>query len=101
MKFYFIKNKEKFGSLKLKTFAEIFSFFDLLLFEEQLLKSWVNLIEKYGLKTHDALIVAACKHYDVRYLISLDEDFERVCEEEEIVQIDSATKLKKILEMHG
>jgi predicted nucleic acid-binding protein len=56
-----------------------------------------DLMKKYNLKPNDALILATCKHYNIKYLISLDEDFKKPCEKEGIVLIDSAEKLKEIL----
>jgi predicted nucleic acid-binding protein len=42
--------------------------------------------------------LATCKHYGIRYLISIDTDFPEPCEKEGIVLINSAEKLKGILE---
>jgi predicted nucleic acid-binding protein len=55
-------------------------------------------IKTYAMRTNDALILATCKHYGITHLISLDEDFKEPCEKESIVLIDSAEKLKRILE---
>ena len=46
-------------------------------------------VKKYGLLPNDALILATCKFYGVKYLISFDGDFERACKEEGIVLISS------------
>ncbi|AHF79401.1 PIN domain-containing protein [Thermococcus paralvinellae] len=54
-----------------------------------------DLIDKYGLLPNDALILATCKFYGVKYLVSLDDDFEYPCKREGIVLIDSAEKLKE------
>ena len=55
------------------------------------------MIKIHKLKTHDALILSTCKHYGIKYLISLDEDFKKPCKEEGIVLIDSVEKLKEVL----
>ena len=55
------------------------------------------MIDKYNLKTHDALILATCKHYGIKYLVSIDSDFPEPCEKEGIILINSAEKLKEIL----
>ncbi len=54
--------------------------------------------KKYNLKPNDALILATCKYYGIKYLISIDTDFLIPCEKEEIVLINSAEKLKEVLE---
>jgi predicted nucleic acid-binding protein len=55
-------------------------------------------IKTYKLATNDAIILATCKHYGIKYLISLDEDFKKPCKEEGIVLIDSVEKLKEVLD---
>ena len=54
--------------------------------------------KSYRLKPNDALILATCKHYGIKYLISLDKDFERACAEEKVVLVNDAEKLKAVLE---
>ena len=54
-------------------------------------------IEKYNLRPNDAIILATCKHYNIPYLISLDNDFKEPCKEEGITLINSTEKLKEIL----
>jgi predicted nucleic acid-binding protein len=39
-------------------------------------------MKKYGLLPNDALILATCKFYGIKHLISLDRDFEEPCVEE-------------------
>ncbi len=53
-------------------------------------------IKIYNLKPNDALILATCKHYNIPYLLSLDEDFKEACEKEGITLIDSVEKLKEV-----
>ncbi len=57
----------------------------------------LNFIRNYNLKPNDALILATCKHYNIPYLLSLDEDFKKACEKEGITLIDSVEKLKEVL----
>ena len=52
----------------------------------------------HNLLPNDALILATCKHYDIKYLVSLDSDFEKPCEKEGIVLIDSAERLMEVLD---
>ncbi|MDK2853400.1 MAG: uncharacterized protein PWP49_253 [Thermococcaceae archaeon] len=56
-----------------------------------------ELIIRYGLLPNDAFILATCKFYRVKYLISFDSDFEDACKKEGIVLIDNIKKLKKEL----
>jgi len=46
-------------------------------------------MKKYGLLPNDALILATCKFYGAKYLISFDSDFERACKKEGIKLIDN------------
>ena len=55
-------------------------------------------MKHYNLKPNDAFILATCKYYNISYLISLDDDFQKPCEKEGITLINSAEKLKEILE---
>ena len=64
-------------------------------FQNSLMESY---IEEYGLLPTDASVLATCKHYGIKYLISIDNDFPEPCKKEGIVLINSAEKLKEILE---
>jgi len=57
----------------------------------------ISLMDDYGLLPNDAIILATCKFYGIKYLISFDEDFEKACKEEGIVLISSLEKLRAIL----
>ena len=54
----------------------------------------VSIAEKlmldYSLLPNDALILATCKYHGIKYLASLDSDFERVCEVEKITLINNS-----------
>ena len=96
--FYYINNKEKFYFTTLEEFAEIFDFFEFLVFDKDLLDLWIKMIKIHKFKTHDALILATCKHYGIKYLISIDrDDFTIPCEKEGIILINSVEKLKEVL----
>jgi predicted nucleic acid-binding protein len=88
------KAKPKMDLEKLKII--LFSFTSLEI-GENTREIFFDIIKKYNLKPNDALILATCKHHNIKYLISLDSDFEKACEEERIVLINSVKKLKKIL----
>ena len=61
----------------------------------------IEISRKYGLLPNDALILATCKFYGIKYLVSLDDDFESPCKREGIVLIDSVEKLKEELTEKG
>ncbi len=54
----------------------------------------VSIAEKlmldYSLFPNDALILETCKYHGIKYLASLDSDFERVCEVEKITLINNS-----------
>ena len=65
---------------------------------EKILKIAKMVIKEYGLLPNDAIILATCKHYGIKYLVSMDrEDFTIPCEKEGIVLIDSVEKLIEVL----
>jgi len=57
----------------------------------------VTLMEIYGLLPNDAIILATCKFYGIKYLISFDSDFREACGGEGIILIDSKEKLDEII----
>lgn len=62
--------------------------------EEVLFKSY-EFMKKYDFLPNDALILATCKHHNLKLLGSLDSDFANACREEGIVLVDSADSLNK------
>ena len=56
-----------------------------------------SLIVRYSLKPNDALILATCKYYKIPYLLSLDSDFEEVCQKEGVILLNTAKSFEKIL----
>ena len=56
----------------------------------------ISLMDDYGLLPNDAIILATCKFYGIKYLIIFDKDFEEACKEEGIVLINSIEKLEGI-----
>jgi len=57
----------------------------------------VTLMDIYGLLPNDAIILATCKFYGIKYLISFDSDFRGACGREGIILIDSKEKLDEII----
>jgi len=97
-----VKYNFLFKSKKIKDHTIVDIILDSFLFKPitlTILKISDKLIESYNLKPHDALILATCKHYNIKHLISLDEDFKEPCEKEGIVLINSVGKLKEVLKV--
>jgi len=88
------KGKSSLNKKKLKT---VLSSFKSLEIGENIRFLFWKYMEKHNLKPNDALILATCKHYNIKHLISLDEDFKEPCEKEGIVLINSVEKLKEVL----
>ncbi|NJE45914.1 PIN domain-containing protein [Thermococcus sp. GR7] len=56
----------------------------------------VEYMIKYGLLPNDALILATCKFYDVKYLISFDSDFANACENEGISLLSDPEEITRL-----
>ncbi|ADT85062.1 type II toxin-antitoxin system VapC family toxin [Thermococcus barophilus] len=61
----------------------------------------VTLMDIYGILPNDAIILATCKFYGIKYLISFDSDFREACEKEGITLIESKEKLNEIIKSGG
>ncbi len=61
----------------------------------------IVLMGTYGLLPTDAIILATCKFYGVRYLISFDSDFGKACEGKGITLVDSKEKLEEVIKNGG
>jgi len=83
--------------LNLKEVLNFLSNFIKLSLNESIEQMAINYMETYNLKPNDALVLATCKHYNIPYLLSLDEDFKEACEKESLTLIDSVEKLKRVL----
>ena len=75
----------------------ILKLFEILSLNKEVRTCFWQIFKKYNLKPNDALILATCKYYRIKYLISIDNDFPEPCKKEGIVLINSAEKLKEIL----
>ena len=92
------KKPELISSADLTPILEIFDILQILPIDPIKERDVVEIITKYGLLPNDALVLATCKNHSIKYLISIDrEDFTIPCEKERIILIDSAEKLKEIL----
>lgn len=87
--------------IKEKILPFIKRFFKCLDFNLEQNKITYELCEKHGLLPTDATVLATCRYYRIPYLISLDSDFQKACEEEGIELINSVEKLREILNVQG
>lgn len=74
---------------ELEELSMLFEIFEELEINKEVRSLAYEFIKKYGLLPNDALILATCKFYGVKQLISFDGDFERACKKEGIELIDS------------
>ncbi|WP_262926561.1 PIN domain-containing protein [Thermococcus henrietii] len=58
----------------------------------------VEYMAKYGILPNDAIILATCKFYGIKYLISFDSDFEEAYEGERIELLKSPEEIPNALE---
>ncbi len=92
---YQLTYKRKFS---IEEIQELFSPFRFLIVDEEVKEKALWYMKIYSLKPNDALILATCKRYGIKYLISIDrKDFTVPCEKEGSRLIDSAEKLKSFL----
>ena len=64
--------------------------------DEQVMELSKRYIKRYALRPNDALILATCKHHNIRYLATLDEDFIKPAKKEKIKLIMRPEDVKKI-----
>ena len=76
----------------IKEISDFITSFDILTIDEKVTLLALELIQKYNLKPNDALILSTCKYHKIKYLLSLDTDFEKPCEKEKIKLINSVDK---------
>ncbi len=60
----------------------LFEIFEELEINKEIRNIAFEFMKKYGLLPNDALILATCKFYGARYLISFDDDFREACKGE-------------------
>jgi predicted nucleic acid-binding protein len=57
-----------------------------------------SFIQKYKLNPSEAMVLACCKEYDIKHLLSLNNDFIKPAEGEGIIHINALGKLKALQE---
>jgi len=55
-----------------------------------------NFIQKYKLDPSEAMVLGCCKEYDIKHLVSLNNDFIKPAEGEGITYINATGKLKAL-----
>ena len=93
--FYILAKKKKIKEIK--DVIEFINLFELLEINRNVVNEFYKLIEIFNIDTMDLMIISTAKSHKIKYLISIDSDFQEPCEKEGIVLIDSAEKLKEIL----
>lgn len=83
LKFYdqrdFIEKNGYVSLFVYKKFLEFLKKFSILILENKCnVDDFQSIMEKYNLLPNDALIVATCKHYEIKKIATFDEDFKRV-----------------------
>ncbi len=82
---------------ELRDFLTFFGLFRELEINRSIETLAVEYMVKYGLLPNDAMILATCKFYGVKYLVSFDSDFEEACEGEGIRLLKSIEEISKAL----
>ena len=82
---------------ELREFLTFFGLFRELEINRSIETLAVEYIAKYGLLPNDAIILATCKFYGIKYLISFDSDFEDACEGEGIKLLKSPEEIPNAL----
>lgn len=88
-----IMNKEK----ELYELFRLLKTFEHLEIKEDVKNIAFDFIAKFGLLPNDALILATCKFYNIKYLISFDSDLRDACKKVDITLLGDATELKNFL----
>ncbi len=83
---YFLLKRTKISVQEIK---DLLSGYNLLDTNKEIINNAFNYIEKYQLYPNDAFILATCKYYGIKNLLSLDVDFIKCCLQEKINLINS------------
>jgi len=80
--------------IELKIFL---SAFDRLYITEDIERDYLKILENYQMEPKDALILATCRFYKIKHLVTFSPVLKMVAPKEKMVCIDKAEKLGKIL----
>jgi predicted nucleic acid-binding protein len=70
--------------------------FKILHMDEEIIDKSDYFMRNYNLLPNDSLILATCRIYDIKYLVSFDSDFREICDKEEMILINAVEKFKEI-----
>ena len=83
--------------LSLEELKVFLSAFDRLYITETVEREYLKISEEHQIEPKKALILATCKFYKVKYLVTFSETFKEIAPKEGLVYIDKAEKLGKTL----
>ncbi len=84
---------------ELRDFMKFFELFRELGINRGIEELALEYMAEYGLLPNDALILATCKFYGIRCLISFDKDFREACREEGIILLSSPEEVSRATKM--
>jgi len=71
-------------TLDIGKISEYLKDFRVLIIDSKVITIAYDYMHRYNLKPNDAIIAATCKYHKITNLITLDEDFKKVCDNENI-----------------
>ncbi len=83
---YFLLKKTKISVQEIKDLLFDYKFLDI---NKEITNRIFGYLDKYELYPNDAFILATCKYYGIKTLLSMDNDFIKCCLQEKITLINS------------
>ena len=82
---YILKKKLKYT---IKQIEPILNEFNILTVNKQIVTISYDYMHKYNMKPNDAMIAATCKYHEIPNILTMDNDFEQVCTNENITLLN-------------
>ena len=82
---FILKKKLK---LSVRQTQQILKQFIILPVGEEIITIAYDYMHKYNMKPNDAMIAATCKYHEIPSLLTMDNDFEQVCTNENIALLN-------------
>ncbi|MEA2043311.1 MAG: PIN domain-containing protein [Bacteroidota bacterium] len=82
---YILKKKLKYS---IKQIEPILNEFSILPVDKQVVTIAYDYMHKYNMKPNDAMIAATCKYHEIPNILTMDNDFEQVCTNENITLLN-------------
>lgn len=96
-----LKNSERISKIvKKHEPIEFIHNFKVLDMDEEIIDKSDYFMNNCNLLPNDALILATCRIYDIKYLASYDSDFQEICDKEEMVLINTPEKFREVENLH-